>query len=367
MHYLYNIEMKKTILTLTLFAVCACVFAQNSIPADDPRITYIGRTEAKDGVVSFDWSGVSARIKFSGKTLKMVCNDSKNDFFNVWIDKEKVPAHDAVISFGRGDTTVFLADKLKKGVHEVIIQKRTEGEQGTMSIKAFVTDGKFLQADGIKERRIEIIGDSYSCGYGTESAKASDPFKAETENCNLTYAAILGRYFDADVQWVAHSGCGIARNYNDSPVATMTERYPNIFDVARGGEWDAGKYLPDIVVIYLGTNDFSRGKQPTFAKWTSNYTTLLNKIRSNYGEQVPILCVASKADDILGDYVREFVSHCGIKNVAWTSIQAFAHNNDSDLGASWHPNYAGHRKVACCMIPYVSTLTGWEMPDKPVL
>ena len=47
------------------------------------------------------------------------------------------------------------------------------------------------------------------------------------------------------------------------------------------------------------------------------------------------------------------------------TISKFAYNHDDDLGASFHPNYKGQKKVASCMIPYISTLTGWEMTEKP--
>jgi hypothetical protein len=67
----------------------------------------------------------------------------------------------------------------------------------------------------------------------------------------------------------------------------------------------------------------------------------------------------------MGDYVEHAVTESGISNVHWTSIQASAHNNENDLGAAYHPNYAGQRKVASCVIPYISTLTGWDMPFKP--
>ena len=41
-------------------------------------------------------------------------------------------------------------------------------------------------------------------------------------------------------------------------------------------------------------------------------------------------------------------------------------NDGSELGSSAHPNYAGHRKMAMLLIPYVSTLTGWEAEIKPI-
>ena len=34
-------------------------------------------------------------------------------------------------------------------------------------------------------------------------------------------------------------------------------------------------------------------------------------------------------------------------------------NLDTDLGASWHPNYKGQCKIAMSLIPQVSTIMGW--------
>lgn len=119
----------------------------------------------------------------------------------------------------------------------------------------------------------------------TENSVKDDPFKPETENCNLTYAAIASRYFDADCILVCHSGRGIARNYNDwgKGIArtTMPEKYEYVFDEAEGPLCEKPERTPDLVVVYLG--------------------------------------------------------------------------------ASMHPNYVGQKKMAFNIIPYISTITGWEM------
>lgn len=352
-----------------LFATSGFSAAKNvTVNADDARIVYMGRTASVDGTVSFDWSGVSARVAFTGTRLSVKCSDTHVNYFNVWVDKPAGAKEDFVIKT-EGRQSLEIVKGLKKGAHTVILQKRTEGEQGTVTFESFVTDGEFTQADGIKRRVIEFIGDSYSCGYGTEASDRSQPFRSEEENCNLSYDCIIGRYFDADVSLICHSGLGLVRNYNENKkYTTMTEKYSQIYDMHSEEEWapDMASYRPDIVVIYLGTNDFSVSRQPSLEVWCSTSVKLLNKVRAFYGEDVPILCVASDASDILGDYVRQAVERCGVANVAWTSIQKSAHNDTSDLGASWHPNYSGMRKVASCMIPYISTLTGWEMPFKPV-
>ena len=360
--------MKRIIAILTLVSLAIAAAAQTTVPATDACITYTGRVVAAGDCVSFDWSGTTFRVAFQGTSLTMNCSDVRHDWFNVWIDKEPVPMYDKVFDV-QGDTTVVIVPKIKKGNHEVVVQKRTEGEQGCLTIRSFTTDGRFISAAAPRERHIEFVGDSYTCGYGTEGADRDQPFRAEEENCNLAYDHIIARFFECDVNLVSHSGMGIVRNYADNlPGDSMVKRYSQAFDMDPDTPWtsDMAAYRPDIVVIYLGTNDFSEGKQPKIGVWCENYSALIAKIRANYGPVVPILCVASNADEVLEDYVRTAVSRCGQPNVCWTSVQSGAHNLDSDLGSSWHPNYQGQRKVAACMIPYISTLTGWEMPLKPI-
>ena len=338
-------------------------------PASDSRIEYTGRTVVNGNDVSYDWSGVYFRVKFNGPYLAMKCSDTKNCWFNLWIDKEMTPQADRKFMVGEAkDTVIVLAEGLGKGEHEVILQKRTEGEQGLFTVHSFISEGEILKAKGRKERHIEFIGDSYTCGYGTESPDKDDPFLAETENCNLTYAAIAARYFNADFNLVSHSGQGIVRNYdNYGPGYHMPDRYLQSFDTDKGIAWNAKKapYTPDVVVIYLGTNDFSTGQQPHEEAFRGNYLRLLNSIKANYGENIPILCMASPANSYLYDYLRSIVNICGLKNVAYMAASNHVYNHGDELGASHHPNYKGHIKVASCMIPYVSTLTGWEMEEKP--
>lgn len=336
-------------------------------PANDSRVEYTGRTLVEGTDVVYDWSGVYFRVRFSGPYLAMKCSDTKNCWFNLWTDKEMSPEADRKFLVGAKDTLVVLAEGLGKGEHEVILQKRTEGEQGRFTVHSFLTMGELLQANGRKERHIEFIGDSYTCGYGTESHDKNDPFLAETENCNLTYAAITARYFGADFNLVSHSGQGIARNYDNlGPGYHMPHRYKQVFNAAKEPLWEPsmGAYTPDVVVIYLGTNDFSTGEQPLEENFRTNYISLLKSIKGNYGEDIPVLCMGSPANPYLYDYIRSAVVASGLKNVAYMTVSRFAHNYEDDLGASWHPNYQGHIKVASCMIPYISTLTGWKMEDK---
>ena len=370
--------MKTKVLTLmtALALVCTASFGNGKTteePAADSRFTFVGRVEKTDGNVSFDWTGVYARIKFEGSSLSMTVSDTKKNYYNVWIDKTTdQPADKVVSTFGKDSLVVIVSPedlkaiygkKLPKTPHNVIITKRTEGEQGTTTVKSFTTDGAFLQAEPMKERMIEFIGDSYTCGYGTEGASARERFRPETENQNLAYEAIVCRYFNADYFVVAHSGMGIARNYNDNVKGWyMPERYMQTYDMVRESKWDFAKsdFKPAMTVILLGANDFSTGRQPKFDVWKDQYVTLIKEIKEAYGKDHPILCCSPKGAPDVFDYIKSMVEVCGYTNVHYMGYfqKVFAEN---EFGSDFHPNYEGHKKYAHSVIPYISTITGWPM------
>lgn len=338
--------------------------AKSEIQASDARIHYCGRIQKDNGNVSFDWSGVRTTIEFYGTNLSLNYSDTKCNWLNVWVDRVPDEKSDIIMILGGNEVT--LAANLKEGQHRVIIEKRTEGEQGKLTYHSFVTDGRFLQAKKSTDRLIEFIGDSYTCGYGTESKSKRERFSPSTENCNLTYAAILARTFDCETRLISHSGRGVVRNYDgydkDLP---MCDKYPQTFDGEVEPKWtpSTDETNPQLVVIYLGTNDFSCGKHPSVDQWCIGYDRIIDQVKEYYGEEIPILCVAPCADDKLLDYVREAVKRSNHTNLHPVAIFDQHNNSDSDRGADDHPNYKGHQKVALCLMPYISTLTGWKLPE----
>ena len=150
--------MKKILfLALCLIALSPLSLMAETIPASDTRVTYVGRTLVEGNDVSFDWTAVYFRLSFSGKTLAMRVSDTKWDatpemaatrhnYFNVWIDAPMSADPHRIIEVAGNDTVIELIDpaylkKSRRSVHEVIVQKRTEGEQGKTTIHSFATDG----------------------------------------------------------------------------------------------------------------------------------------------------------------------------------------------------------------------------------
>ena len=118
--------MKKTLLLAAIALFSCAICSAHTIKATDAKVSYIGRTEVntEEGTVRFDWSATTLRVRFKGSTLKIKCSDSHKDYFNIWVDKAQCAHQDATLCV-EGDTTLTLF-KGKKGVHEVVFQKRTE-------------------------------------------------------------------------------------------------------------------------------------------------------------------------------------------------------------------------------------------------
>ena len=362
-------------LLLSLIAFSPLRLKAETVLATDSRITFVGRSVIEDGSYRFDFPSTYFRVAFAGKTLSVRLSDTKRNFYAVWLDTPTSAEPTHIIEVKGNDTIIDLitvADtkKSKLKEHQVVIQRRTEANCGTTTVREFITDGRFLQAQPLKSRQIEFIGDSYTCGYGVDAPSRRDPFKDETENASRTYASIVARYFDADYFTIAHSGRGITRNAGSNiPWEVMTDIYQYTLDRDSTSRWNAAEcdFRPAMTVIYLGANDFSSSMAPSYNKFYKDYLRLMGYVKANYGEDHPILCVSTKAHDYLFTYIKQVVNTCGLKNVEYLGyFPAQHHNTDEDLGAGWHPNYLGQQKLAFSIIPYIATITGWGLQDVPV-
>jgi hypothetical protein len=381
--------MKRFLFSAVVILLSFNAFAE-IMPASDSRVTYVGRTLVEGNNVSFDWTGVYFRVAFTGKSLSMRVSDTKWDatpemaatrhnYFNVWIDAPMSAEPHRIIEVASLDTIIELIDpaylkasKIKE--HKVIVQKRTEGEQGKTTVHEFITDAKgvFHQAEPIRKRQLEFIGASYDCGYGVDDTCRLAKFTPETENASRSFPAIISRYFDADYVVIAHSGMGAARNYNSKFAGYhMPDRYLQTFDMdsTQATRWNAEEsdIRPALTLIYLGGNDFSVSLQPSYEKFRDGYYRLIRSIKDYYGEDHPVLCVSSKAHSTLLDYMRDMVKFCPMPNVHFMACCPALHlSTNEDLGAAMHPNYIGHQKFSYAYIPYVATITGWGLQDAPV-
>lgn len=351
------------------FSATAAVQPKTYRADDSSAVRIVGRTLTdNDGNVSFDWSGVYAETVIDGgRSLNLRASDTGKSYFDVFVDGR----HTDKIKIASSDTIINIAANLPKGRHNVEIRKCTEGETGRTTFHEFILpQGGSLIATAPRTRHIEIIGNSLSAGFGTDSEDPRAPFTPETENCNLAYSTIVPRYFDADYTIIAHSGRGAVRNYGDSVRISrnaMRHRFLRTFDEDTTYNWTFDGYRPDLVIINLGANDFSTEPHPYRSEFVNAYCEIIDSIRAKYGPDTKVLSVMPYAIAVEQEPMFEDIMQRQANTPTYFLRMPVDYLNwDSDRGAVFHPNYRGQKKMAMFMIPYIATIMGWDFPTKPV-
>lgn len=343
------------------------------IDADNSVFSYFGRTDRSDPkAVRFDWPGVYLRCSFTGNTLEIVLKGGTRDYFNVFIDDLPVKVIHPV-----ADSISVVVGLEGKNAHELLITKRTEADMGMACFYGIGISphGKIAVSTVRNSRKIEFVGNSITCGYGAEGLSGMERFKPETENSYLSYASIAARAFSADYALVAHSGLGIIRNYNDkskisTKLAPMPPRFDRTFDTDSVKKWDFNQWIPDAVVINLGTNDYSTMPHPDKAVFKRRYEQLIERILEVYGK-IPVFCVVGPMTNepcysIVKEVVDDFnLIHRDTK-VYFTGIPDGLLNNSTDLGSDGHPSYRGQRKSAAYLVPLMANVLKWNYKDAEI-
>ncbi|MDB5104482.1 MAG: Esterase, hydrolase-type [Fibrobacteres bacterium] len=350
-------------------ALQAPLSAAVDIAADNPFIQYSGRFDRTDAKKPrCDWPGSSIQARFTGTSITVKISGGMNDF-NVIVDgvwKSKLTVD--------GKTSQVAAQGLLDGAHEILLTKRTEGFQGITTFEGFqLEDGKAMVAPPPKavSPKIQFIGDSYTVGYGDEANVLSCPDRRPYDNNYLAYGPVTARAVGADYSVQAVSGLGMVHNYGDaSPVSArpMPSYFGNTLFGVDDLKWDFTKWIPDLVVVALGTNDFSTAVKPTEAQYASAYKDFLKKVRAWY-PNAEILCMTYSVDAYQKKYVDTLVSQVAAAGDAKIHRVHMPALVAGELGCDYHPNVAGQRKYADALIPQVKHylgITGIGKPMRPI-
>lgn len=345
-------------------------------PSGD-TIRFIGRFDTtKPEGPRFSWPGSAIVTRFSGTSLSARFNDAstpeQSNFFQVVIDGEPR----GVLKVNNQKELYTVADGLADGEHELLLHRRTEALVGVTQFLEFVPQQgeELLPVPAAPERRIEVIGDSISAGYGIDGADETCPFTSDTENNYLAYSALTGRLLEADTTIVAWSGRGVYRNYNDEVADTMPEIYGRTIADEPQPAWDFSSWVPQVVVINLGTNDFSinvPGDAEFRAPFTNAYAGLVETVRENYPEAFIFCTIGPMLSDSYPEgaealtrarsYIGEVIEDREASGDDRVRLLEFPpHNGEQDgLGCDYHPSKKTNEKMAAQLSEAISEELGW--------
>ncbi len=329
------------------------------IHPNHPWIQYSGRVDVSDQMTArFDWPLTGVTAAFEGKGIGFLLEDGKNNYdvyvdgqlFGVWVTSSAIEEYEVT--------------GLKRGRHVLQVIKRTESSWGTAIFKGLVLPKGTVLAEppNPSERRIEIIGDSISAGYGNEGSNFLCADLRPFQNANQAYGAMLARRFAADCHVEAISGKGLVRNWGDFKKVSpdpMPIYLSNTLGLYPGVPWNFNSWIPDVVILFLGTNDFSTNPKPDPDFFVLAYEKLIQKIRGHY-PKAWILCLGRKDMPDMASAVWDAVHRekkIGNIRLRYISIQPF---NAADMGCDGHPKVADHKRLADHLTPFIARLLKWR-------
>jgi lysophospholipase L1-like esterase len=208
---------------------------------------------------TYQWPGTYFRAAFKGTTVFFQIVKGKQ-ILHIVVDGQ--PA----VPLVHPDPGVYAIDGLTLAAHTIEILIATESQDAPNTFGGFAIPAgeKALPPPRPRPHQIEFIGDSHTVGYGNLSAThdcTEDQVWANTDDTQA-FGALTAAHYDADYQINAISGRGVVRNYDGEKADTLPQAYPWVlFDKQQ--KYTDPKWNPQVIVIALGTNDFTTRLHPS--------------------------------------------------------------------------------------------------------
>jgi lysophospholipase L1-like esterase len=307
-------------------------------------IRFIGRSDLTDPEhPRFSWPASAIATRFTGASLHVRLKDTGYDELEVVVDGAPV----GVIATNPLKDDYQVVTGLADGPHELFLSKRTEARIGEVSFLGFEPGAKLAPPTHMSTRRVELVGDSITAGYGAEGpGPTCTGSMAALENEFLAYGAIAARSLLADHVTIAWSG---------RTTEEMSTLYDRTIATQAASRWDFARWTPDAIVVNLGTNDFNRG-DPGQGAFVKPYLAFVQRLRTLYPSALIVCALGPMLTDNYPPgghaltrarlYITQVVAQvraAGEKRIVFVEFpsQDFANG----LGCDYHPSLKTHRMM----------------------
>lgn len=270
----------------------------------DGSVRFVGRVDATRR--AFAWPASGFVVAFEGAGLIVRLHDGLHDdeVRDADVLRVTVDGIGRNVALREGAQTVVIAEGLGAGRHEVSVQKRTEAEAGTVTLLGLaVPGGRVLAPPPPRPLRILAIGDSITAGYGIDGRDARCHYEATTSDALGSYVARAAEALEAELQVVAWSGRGLARNYDPEVEETLPRLFERAIPTDPASRFDSTTFPADIVVLNVGTNDLSPvGARPR--RYEPALRRFVDRIRVLYPRALLVVGVGPMLTDDFPPSVR---------------------------------------------------------------
>lgn len=349
--------------------------------ADESNVKVLGRSLMIGDIRYLSYSGSYVEFEFHGKYAKATLwsNDNNEEdtlkaSVAVYINDSPIPYKRFLVENGQAEYELYSSEKAD--IVKLRLVKMSEAAHGKLGIATIEIDGdipptptKYLQ------RKIEFIGDSITCGYGNEGIYEVDHFCTKQENPMEAFAVLTAERLKADYHLVSWSGIGIISNWIEETIDIPSDGWlmPMLYqytDASLSDElkldrevWDSNKFIPDVIVINLGTNDMSytreqKDRNETFGK---KYYSFLEYVRM-HNKNAQIICtfgvLGYNLSPEIEKQVKQFSADYSDSKIHFMSYDLQI--PEDGIGADCHPSKITHQKMANRLVGYIENLMNWK-------
>lgn len=333
---------------------------------EELNIRVSGRAVWQNGALFLSHSAAYAEFFFEGDCLEAdIASEGGGEDFQAWVGVFVNDAEVKRFALQAGENRYRLWESEKKQCVKVRLVKMSENQYAYVSIRKFFmdSDAKITRTEG-KEKRIQFIGDSITCGFGNEG-NAGDGFKTGTENPLKAYACLTAGKLSAEATLIAWSGIGIISSYVDPDVEVPNTGvlvpvvYPHTdYSLQCRMGWETQKFDfssddSNLIVINLGTNDssYTRNHEDRKEAFCEAYKAFIKYLCSQY-KSVPVVCTAGAMNSLLNKEIEAAAQQVKEEGYPVYYMEFVPADPNDGEGAVGHPSLLRHEKMA-------TQLAGW--------
>jgi len=329
---------------------------------DEDNVKMLGRTWMSDGVRWCSFSASGVEFTFSGKHLdfhlkadSFVEKENYQARYVIYVDNELIL--DEMMDQETKKVTVIQSKKKKK--HVIRFMKVSDTLNSSLGIQKITCDGKAtVKPTKERELKIEFIGDSITCAYGVDG-RLEDKFSTRYEDATKGYAYLTAQALDADYSLVSMSGYGMITGFTrdekkaDRVIPLYYDKVGNSYGTADGIkpaelEWDFS-FAPDVVVINLGTNDYSYtdSDEVRCQEFVQGYYEFLKVVREKNPNAHIVGTLGIMGQQLcpsVEEAIERFATDTGDEKVHFVKLDVQLKENG--YGVQKHPTAASHEHAA---------------------
>ena len=313
-----------------------------------PMIKPLGRTRLTDRGQELSWSAAGISLCLSARRVALHFADygaESKAFIGVFVNNSK-----QIHSISGMSPVVMLEDAQEIDILSIL--RLSEGDI-PLYLTEIVLYGEdeptLLPPPQNSRRRMLFIGDSITCGYGTDSVAEEDVFLTAEEDVTHAYAYLTAQHFGADYQIISISGMGIVKSCRGE----SERQFPDFFALAnRSGSSDPDEsgFDPHVVVINGGTNDSFHVPPEEFAAGVEMF---LATLREKYPQSEIVWIYGAMGDKYSRVLYPLFQKKAQTDSHITFTLASGIYPTPSFVGVKGHPNCMGQKRLATELICHV--------------